>query len=99
MHSPLRSSGIYRAVDFVFRNGTLPRSVQFCLDGIRRELQGLRNHREAERVLDRLRRKLKRFNPETASREDLHRFIDRFQLDLNLLNNVINETWFYPDEA
>ena len=50
-------------------------------------------------MLDRLRRKLKRFNPETASREDLHRFIDRFQLDLNLLNNVINETWFYPDEA
>ena len=84
------------AVDFVFRDPTLPRSVRFCLDGIREELAPLKNKGEALKLLDRSRRKLSRFNPETATREELHHFIDRFQGDLSALSDTIVTTWFLP---
>ena len=83
-------------VDFVFRDGSLPRSVRFCLDGIRQELVPLKNNTEALKVLDRARRSLSRFNPVKSEREDLHRFIDRFQLELNTLGSIISTSWFMP---
>tara|TARA_R110001592_G_scaffold295594_2_gene565710 strand:+ start:55414 stop:56349 length:936 start_codon:yes stop_codon:yes gene_type:complete len=86
-------------VEFVFRDSSLPRSVKFCLDGIRRELGPLKNNTEALKILDRARRSLSRFNPEKAEREDLHRFIDRFQLELNTLGSMISTSWFMPIEA
>lgn len=85
-------------VDFVLRDGTLPRSVKFCLDRMRRELHPLRNRAAASRVLEGARRSLARFPVQGASREDLHRFIDRFQLRLNKLHDVIVESWFLPPE-
>ncbi len=86
-------------VEFVFRERSLPRSVRFCLDGIRRELVPLKNHEEALKVLDRSRRSLSRFNPENAARQELHNFIDRFQLELNTLGSVIISTWFMQGMA
>jgi uncharacterized alpha-E superfamily protein len=83
-------------VDFVFRERSLPRSVRFCLDGIREELVPLKNHNSAVNVLERSRRKLARFNARSASREELHRFIDRIQLELNTLGGIIASTWFMP---
>ena len=86
-------------VDFVFRERALPRSVRFCLDGIRKELVPLKNHKEALQVVEKSRRSLARFNAETASRDDLHRFIDRFQLELNRLGGIITATWFTPEKS
>ena len=83
-------------VDFVFRETALPRSVRFCLNGIRQELKPLRGNREALKILERSRRRISRFKVQDASREDLHAFIDRFQLGLNQLNDAITETWFLP---
>ncbi len=83
-------------VDFVFRDASLPRSVRFCLNGIREELAPLKHNRDALRTLDRCRRKLARFQPASATREELHRFIDRFQGDLNSLSDIITATWFLP---
>ncbi len=81
-------------VDFVFRDGSLPRSLKFCLNGIRRELAPLNNSAEAIKELDRSRRSLSRFNPETSSREQLHAFIDKFQAYLIDLSATIGNTWF-----
>ncbi|MEM8564484.1 MAG: alpha-E domain-containing protein [Pseudomonadota bacterium] len=83
-------------VNFVFCDASLPRSLRFCLDGIRRELVPLKNNEEAVRVLDRTRRSLSRFNSEKAGRDELHRFIDRFQTGLNTLSGVISTRWFMP---
>ncbi|MEM8660324.1 MAG: alpha-E domain-containing protein, partial [Pseudomonadota bacterium] len=83
-------------VNFVFCDGSLPRSLRFCLDGIRRELVPLKNNAEAVKVLDRTRRSLSRFNSDKAGREELHRFIDRFQTGLNTLSGVISSRWFMP---
>jgi len=85
-------------VDFVLRDPTLPRSVRFCLDGIRRELYPLKNRDSATRVLERARRSLARFPVDGASRETMHRFIDRFQLRINELNDTIIQSWFLPTE-
>ncbi|MBP6681770.1 MAG: alpha-E domain-containing protein [Halioglobus sp.] len=81
-------------VNFVFREPTLPRSVRFCLDGIRRELLPLTHHEAAIRVLDQSLQGLEQFNAETAERQQLHDFIDHFQLELNTLGNMISSTWF-----
>ena len=81
-------------VNFVFREPALPRSVRFCLDGIRRELLPLKQHEKALKVLDQALRSLARFNAETAERQELHDFIDLFQLELNTLGGVISSTWF-----
>ena len=86
-------------VDFVFRDASLPRSVKFCLNGIREELTPLAHNRAALKVLDRSRRSLSRFDPEDASRDELHAFIDEFQANLIGLGTAIDEAWFSPDQA
>ncbi len=43
-------------VDFVFHERSLPRSVRFCLDGIRAQLVPLKHNKDALKVLDRSRR-------------------------------------------
>lgn len=90
---------VNEVVDFVFREEALPRSVKFCLNGIRKELLPLKHNREALRVLDRSRRSLSRFHPESSTREELHAFIDAFQANLITLGSVIDETWFSLDRT
>lgn len=86
-------------VDFMFRDASLPRSVKFCLDGIRRELTPLKNNTQALRVMERSRRKLSRFHADETQPEKLHQFIDRLQVDLNDLSDSICETWFPPPQG
>jgi uncharacterized alpha-E superfamily protein len=90
---------VNEVVDFVFREEALPRSVKFCLNGIRKELLPLKHNREALKVLDRSRRSLSRFHPESSTREELHTFIDAFQANLTTLGAVIDETWFSLDRT
>ncbi len=90
---------VNEVVDFVFREEALPRSVKFCLNGIRKELLPLKHNREALKVLDRSRRSLSRFHPESSTREELHAFIDAFQANLITLGSVIDETWFSLDRT
>ncbi len=90
---------VNEVVDFVFLEEALPRSVKFCLNGIRKELLPLKHNREALRVLDRSRRSLSRFHPESSTREELHAFIDAFQANLITLGSVIDETWFSLDRT
>ena len=83
-------------IDFVFREPSLPRSVRFCLNGIRGELLPLKNNAEAMKQLERYRRRLSRFDVRAADKARLHDFIDKFQLGLNTLSDTISQTWFLP---
>ncbi|WP_075999130.1 alpha-E domain-containing protein [Pseudohalioglobus lutimaris] len=87
------------AVDFIFRDGTLPRSLKFCLNGIREELAPMQNNTAAMKVIDRARRSLSRFDPHKAGRLDMHRFIDKFQANLLALGTEINVAWFLTEQA
>ena len=84
-------------VDFVFSEPTFPRSVRFCLRGIREELGPLKNNKLALRVHERARRRLRRFEADQVTRQELHDFIDNFQLLLSELHLAIQSTWFQPD--
>jgi uncharacterized alpha-E superfamily protein len=86
-------------IDFIFKEPTLPRSLQFCLNSIRGELKLLNNNGAAMKVLERARRRLKRFDPAEASWEELHQFIDDIQLDLLNLGESINQSWFLTETA
>lgn len=81
-------------VEFLFTESSLPRSLKFCLNGLRAELSQLPNNAAALKALERPRRKLARFALQSAEWEDLHRFIDRIQLDINELSDCIADTWF-----
>ena len=85
-------------VNFLFKEKTLPRSLAFCLNGLRVELSQLKQSDLAIKEVERARRRLSRFNPDNASWEELHQFIDRVQLDLNSVNARICESWFLPPE-
>jgi len=76
----------------------LPRSVKFCLNGIRKELVPLNNNQNALRLVNKARRKLSQFDPQVRSREELHIFIDQFQLLLRHLYISIDHTWFMTDQ-
>jgi uncharacterized alpha-E superfamily protein len=85
-------------VDFVLRESSLPRSVKFCLDGIRKELLPLNNNKDTLRLVNKARRKLSLFDPQVCSREELHIFIDQLQLILTHLYSSIDQTWFMTDQ-
>jgi uncharacterized alpha-E superfamily protein len=82
------------AVNFVFMEPTFPRSVRFCIRGIREELRMLNNNRPALRIVERCRRKLRGFEAESFEPEALHQYIDELQLVINDLHRAIDETWF-----
>jgi len=82
------------AVDFVFMEPIFPRSIRFCIRGIREELRPLSNNKNALRVTERSRRKIKDFQAADLTQDDLHLFIDEFQVIINDLHQSIAETWF-----
>ncbi|HBO11521.1 MAG TPA: alpha-E domain-containing protein [Halieaceae bacterium] len=81
-------------VAFIFMEQDFPRSVRFCLSGIREELPQLKRNEDALRIIERARRKLRRFSREPWERDDLHAFIDNLQGVLSDLHSAISDTWF-----
>ena len=84
-------------VDFVFSELTFPRSVHFCLREIREELGPLNNNQAAVKICGRARRRLRGFESDKVTRQELHDFIDNFQLVVHDLHLAIQSTWFQPD--
>jgi uncharacterized alpha-E superfamily protein len=85
------------AVDFVFMQPSFPRSVRFCIRGIREDLKPLSNNRAALLVVERIRRRLRNFEAEKMTRPELHAFIDDLQLQINALHQAFQDTWFQPE--
>jgi uncharacterized alpha-E superfamily protein len=84
-------------VNFVFLAPGFPRSVKFCVREIRNELGKLSGSEEALKVVSRLSRRLNRLNKQEMTQAELHPFIDEFQVQLNNLHVVIQDTWFRVD--
>lgn len=82
------------AVDFVFMEQTFPRSVRFCVRGLREELGPLGNNKAALLAVERARRRLRGFSAEAVDAPALHRYIDELQVVFNDLHVAIDETWF-----
>jgi uncharacterized alpha-E superfamily protein len=82
------------AVDFVFMEPIFPRSLRFCIRGIRDELGSLSNNTAALRVIERIRRRMRGFEAEGLDAPALHSYIDEIQLLLSDLHGAIADTWF-----
>ncbi|WP_439101601.1 alpha-E domain-containing protein [Congregibacter sp.] len=87
------------AVDFVFMEETFPRSVRFCVRGIRDELTPLSNNKGTLRVVERIRRKLRGFESKNMDQKALHAYIDELQLIIGDLHQAVYESWFHSGEG
>ncbi|WP_461519649.1 alpha-E domain-containing protein [Porticoccus sp.] len=84
------------AVNFIFKENTLPRTVTYCLNGILEELEPLKNNETAREIAESALRKLNRFDAQKMTFEQMHHFIDQFQLYIGDLDESITNTWFLP---
>ena len=80
--------------DFLFRNGSFPRSVYFCLLGIEEVLSQLKNNDAVSEQLDNTIEMVLEIEAGQTSLKDKHQLIDKLQKQLIGLNNLIADTWF-----
>lgn len=85
-------------IDFVFNYDQFPRSIRYSLQRIERVLEGFTNADGSLLILGSIYKKLDRFNPSKASKQQVHQLIDKIQLELAQLNTTIADTWFFPDK-
>lgn len=85
------------AVDFVFMERVFPRSVHFCIQGIREELRPLNKNEMALRVVERTRRKLRGFEASNLDQQALHKYIDELQAIIGDLHHAIQVSWFHSE--
>ena len=81
-------------IDFVFKSRNFPRSVFFCLNELRRYIGLLPGGDDTVNSVDRIRRRLRRFNSDRKSREGLNLFIDSLQSSLIMLDDDFRACWF-----
>lgn len=84
------------AVDFVFKNGSFPRSVHYCIRELQNAFNKVSSSGPVEQLTKHLGRMLEDFSATRLNNVQLHQFIDQFQQKLFLLNKVIDEAWFVP---
>lgn len=82
------------AVDFVLKEASHPRSVIFCLRGIRDELDELDNSVASIAIVEEAIDMLGAFSAKGTRLDDVHAFIDKLQLQLCEINSVISDNWF-----
>ena len=82
------------AVNFVFKESSHPRSVIFCLRGIRDELGALNNSTIPIAIVEQTIDMLMAYSMRETRVEALHRFVDQLQGQLCDINDVIAENWF-----
>ena len=85
-------------VDFLFKTESFPRSIYFCLREISIEIGDKPNRQSVTKLLRSSMRKLRKFDASTTTREQLHAFIDKFQLFLIALNKEFYSSWFIGEQ-
>ena len=85
------------AIRFVFGQPEFPRSVRYCMNRIHRVISGFSNNSEPLALVGSALKMLERLRVAKMDRQQIHAFIDRFQLELIRLDDAIGKTWFHPD--
>ena len=85
-------------VDFLFKTESFPRSIYFCLREISIEIGDKPNRQNVTKLLRSSMRKLRKFDASTLTREQLHEFIDKFQIFLIALNKEFYSSWFTGEQ-
>ena len=85
-------------VDFLFKAENFPRSIYFCLREISIEIGDKPNRQDVTKLLRSSMRKLRKFDASTLTTEQLHEFIDKFQIFLIALNKEFYSSWFTGEQ-
>ena len=85
-------------VDFLFKAESFPRSIYFCLREISIEIGDKPNRQSVTKLLRSSMRKLRKFDASTLTREQLHEFIDKFQIFFIALNKEFYSSWFSGEQ-
>ena len=85
-------------VDFLFKTESFPRSIYFCLREISIEIGDKPNRQSVTKLLRSSMRKLRKFDASTLTTEQLHEFIDKFQIFLIALNKEFYSSWFTGEQ-
>ena len=85
-------------VDFLFKAENFPRSIYFCLREISIEIGDKPNRQSVTKLLRSSMRKLRKFDASTLTREQLHEFIDKFQIFFIALNKEFYSSWFTGEQ-
>ena len=85
-------------VDFLFKTESFPRSIYFCLREISIEIGDKPNRQSVTKLLRSSMRKLRKFDASTLTTEQLHEFIDKFQIFLIALNKEFYSSWFIGEQ-
>ena len=81
-------------IDFIANEKDFPRSISHCLNETKQVVSSLPNHKETSHLLDRIRRKVRRFKSSNRQESSLHKFISSLQVNLTELDNEIHIKWF-----
>ncbi len=81
-------------VRFVFKENTHPRSVIFCLRGVRQELITLSKNSQAIGAVDDAIASVTGFSVKESTLDQLHEFIDELQHLLGIIHTQISASWF-----
>ena len=95
MQVQVRRSEVLR---FLFLDHEFPRSVMHCLNAAEEALGAIEHDRDAPRALRALARKVVRTKVQGLAHDQLHDFIDDFQLGLTAIHQRIAEVYFLPME-
>ena len=85
-------------VDFLFKAESFPRSIYFCLREISIELGDKPNRQSVTKLLRSSMRRLRKFDASSLTRDQLHEFIDKFQVSLIALNKEFYSSWFTGEQ-
>ena len=85
-------------VDFLFKTESFPRSIYFCLREISIEIGDKPNRQSVTKLLRSSMRKLRKFDASALTTEQLHEFIDKFQIFLIALNKEFYSSWFTGEQ-
>src|SRR5262245_36536362 len=83
------------ALDFLLHNEDLPRSLRYCIEGIRRSLRRLPRNAKPLARCNVIVRRLAEIDAKWLSDAALHEFIDDWQLMLAELHDLIGDTYFH----
>jgi uncharacterized alpha-E superfamily protein len=92
VQEPLQQS---LALDFLLHNEDLPRSLRYCIEGIRRSLRRLPRNAKPLARCNVIVRRLADIDAKRLSDQALHDFVDDWQLMLAELHDLIGDTYFH----
>jgi len=82
------------AINYLYKEPSSPRSILFCINGIRNDLKALKQHQKALDQADKIYQSIDQFDAQEMTAKQFHSFSDASQKAVSELNNCIYQIWF-----